>query len=175
MKCFAYAITLALLAGCAKNEVVEPTVASSMTLTSKSFPSGGAIPEKFSNYGSNVSPELSWAGGPSQAVSYTLIVDDPDAPQSDPFVHWLVYDIPSSTTSLEEGKPSSGKEGKGDSGTLGYYGPRPPSGNHHYHFKIYALDSMLNLPEGATKAELVRAMIGHTLAMGELIGTYSRE
>jgi Raf kinase inhibitor-like YbhB/YbcL family protein len=123
-----------------------------------------------------------WSGVPANAKSLALIVDDPDAP--DPaaptrvYVHWVIYDIPTSATGLPEGMTSSqvpkgARQGKNDSGGIGYMGPCPPIGRHRYFFKLYALDTVLgDLGAGATKADLEAKMGGHIVAQAELIGTY---
>ena len=145
-----------------------------MRVTSTSFPAGQAIPDKYSAYGSNVSPQLSWSEAPPGTKTFVLLVEDPDAPRPTPFVHWLVYNIPVSTTSVNEGQPiSGGTQGNNDNGQPAYYGPKPPSGNHHYHFKVFAVDEALNLNRGAGKDDVMKAISGHTLAQGELVGTYA--
>jgi Raf kinase inhibitor-like YbhB/YbcL family protein len=101
-------------------------------------------------------------------------MDDPYAPRTEPFVHWVLYNIPEAVTSIEEGK-SAGSEGKNDRDLTSYFGPRPPSGNHHYHFKVYALDTELHFLAPPTKKDLLQAMEGHVLAKGELIGTFAFE
>ncbi len=116
---------------------------------------------------------------PPQARSLALVCEDPDAPRGN-WVHWVVYGLPASATALPEAVPAAaavpggGTHGKNDFGRLGYGGPAPPSGTHRYFFRIYALDREVALPPGATLAELRRAMEGHVLAQGELMGTYSR-
>jgi len=148
-------------------------------LWSTVFQDNGLIPSKYTCDDANVSPPLEWSGLPATTKSIALIVDDPDAPAKT-WVHWVAFDIPNSARSLPEAvKPSEtipggGKQGKNDFGRLGYGGPCPPSGTHRYFFKIYALDTETNLPSGATKDELLRAMEGHIVKQGELIGKYSR-
>lgn len=101
-------------------------------------------------------------------------MQDPDAPGGT-FTHWIVFNLPPSVTSLAEDKqPPGGSAGRNDAGTQGYFGPKPPSGTHHYVFRVYALDAKLTLPDGATISQLVGQMQGHVLAMGELTGLYSR-
>jgi Raf kinase inhibitor-like YbhB/YbcL family protein len=108
-----------------------------------------------------------------------LIVDDPDAPAG-VWVHWVCYDLPPAVTALSEGVapadtlPGGGKQGTNDFRNIGYGGPCPPSGTHRYFFKLYALDCVLGLPAGKTKKDIERAMKGHVLGEGRLIGTYSR-
>ena len=152
-----------------------------MTLTSLSFLDGGAIPSRHSCDGEDSSPPLEWSGAPSGTRSFALIVDDPDAP--DPaapkriYVHWVLYDMDSSATSLPEGvgakdRPHGGRQGKNDGGGIGYMGPCPPIGRHRYFFKLYALDAKLGDLGTATKAEVEAAMETHILDVAELVGTY---
>jgi len=150
-----------------------------VTLTSTAFADGASIPTKYTCDGESVSPPLGWDGPPSGTQSLALIVDDPDAP-SGTFVHWVIYDLPPSLRGLPEGvstdaKPSTGgTNGKNGSGKSGYTGPCPPSGTHHYHFKLYALDTSLNAPSGWSKDQLLQAMQGRVIGQGELVGTFSR-
>ena len=150
-----------------------------LTLSSPAFSPGKSIPAKFSCKGQNVSPALAWTGAPPNTASYALIVDDPDAP-SGTFVHWVIYNIPATSNGLQEAVAQTPALGDGtaqgrNSGSHQYYdGPCPPSGTHRYFFKLYALDSRLDLPSGATAAQLTKAMQGHILTQAELMGTFSR-
>ena len=146
-----------------------------LALSIAAFPNGEEIPRVHTCEGQDLSPEITWAGEPDQTKSFVLIVDDPDAPGKT-WNHWLLYDIPPSTHSLEEGfQPGQvGLSGRNDFGRSGYGGPCPPSGTHRYYFKVYALDTKLDLKPGATKKQLVKAMEGHILAQGELMGKYAR-
>ena len=151
-----------------------------ITLTSSAFAEGQAIPTKHTCDGENVSPGLSWSGIPEGTKSLALIADDPDAPAGT-WVHWVLYDVPAATTQLPENVPAAndvlngGKQGRNDFKKIGYGGPCPPKGNpHRYYFKLYALDQKLNLTAGATKANVEKAMKGHILAEGKLMGTYKR-
>jgi len=150
-----------------------------MTLTSTAFADGEAVPRRYTCDGADVSPELTWSGAPPGTQSFALICDDPDAPAGI-WVHWVLYDIPVSVSALEEGiesidHPSSGgTHGTNDFRRLGYGGPCPPGGTHRYYFKLYALDTLLDLAPGATKRQLLQAMDGHVLAEGRLMGTYAR-
>ena len=148
-----------------------------INVTSTAFTAGGRIPRKHSGEGDDISPALSWSGIPDGTREIALICDDPDAPTPKPWVHWVVYKIPAARKGLEEGSAGGGLEGKTDFGTNGYGGPMPPPGHgvHHYHFKVYALDTELKLKAGATKDELLAAMKGHILAQGEIVGTYERK
>jgi Raf kinase inhibitor-like YbhB/YbcL family protein len=154
-----------------------------LTVSSTAFAAGERVPKQFTGEGANVSPPLAWSGAPADTKEFALIMDDPDAPAGT-WVHWVLYKIPPTTTSLKEGvptgstlkEPSGALQGKNSSKTAGYYGPMPPPGHgtHHYHFKVYALSKPLDLPAGATKQQLLDAMHGKILAEGELIATYSR-
>jgi len=155
----------------------------SIKVTSPAFQPGGPIPSKYTCDGQDVSPPLSWSGAPSSTKSFALIVDDPDAP--DPakpqrvYVHWVLYNIPASITSLPEnasktGLPKGAVQGKNDWGKPQYGGPCPPIGRHRYFFKLYALDAELTGLSSPTKADLERVMKGHVIDSGELIGTYQK-
>jgi len=151
-------------------------------LHSPAFEDGQKIPEKYTADGDNVSPPLEWNGVPDTAKELVLIVDDPDAPAREPFVHWDIYKIPTKAGSLPEGVPHQPKlengemQGKNSMGKIGYDGPAPPKGHgvHHYHFHMYAVDQPLNLQAGLTKEALMNAMSGHVVAEGEMVGTYQR-
>ncbi len=151
----------------------------SMTLQTSAFSHGEAIPREYSCDGDNVSPSLRWSDAPDGAKSFALIMDDPDAPGGT-FVHWVYYDIPSSVQELPKAvdnktQPSvGGTQGKNSFGKVGYGGPCPPGGEHRYYFKLYALDSVLDLEPGISKDELLRAMEGHILEETQLMGTYTR-
>ena len=116
---------------------------------------------------------------PRTAKTIAIVCDDPDAPGGT-WVHWVLYNLPADNIGLVENLPATenlkagGFQGKNDFGKIGYGGPCPPSGTHRYFFKIYALDSELPLKGGATKAELMKAMEGHIIVQGQLMGTYSR-
>lgn len=145
-----------------------------MTISSPAFAPGNPIPSKYTCDGDNVNPPLLIADAPDDAESLVLIIHDPDAPAKD-WGHWLVWNInPRAKEIAEASIPTNSTEGMTDFGRPGYGGPCPPSGRHNYHFKLYALDTTLDLDETATRAELEEAMMGHTLAEAELIGTYER-
>jgi Raf kinase inhibitor-like YbhB/YbcL family protein len=148
-----------------------------ITVTSPAFATGEPIPRKhaYRPEGQNISPALRWAGVPEGAKELALLCDDPDAPMAEPWVHWMLYGIPATAAGLDE-RERKGVAGENSWEEGGYGGPFPPKGHgiHHYHFKLYALDAPLGLKPGATKAELLKAMKGHILAQGELVGTYSR-
>jgi Raf kinase inhibitor-like YbhB/YbcL family protein len=133
----------------------------------------GRIAARNSAYGANVSPEVDWTAVPG-AKSYAIVLDDPDAPGAGPFVHWLVWNIPSARTRLAEGAPPPGvSEGRNGHGGDGYWGPHPPSGTHHYHLQVMALDAALTLAPGADRAQLARATRDHVIASGEVVGLFS--
>lgn len=145
-----------------------------MKLTSSAFTHNGIIPSEFTCDGSDLSPPLSISDVPSNAKSLALIMDDPDAPVGT-WDHWIVFNIPPSTKEIIKGKEPNGIAGKNSWGRTGYGGPCPPSGTHRYLFKLYALDTELNLPKGSPKKNLEAAMQGHILAKAELMGTYKRK
>lgn len=148
-------------------------------VSSQAFQEGGMIPRKYTCDGDDVSPPLAWTGIPDGAKTIALIGDDPDAPMGT-WVHWVLFNLPASVKELAEAVPpdkelpSGAKQGRNDFRRIGYGGPCPPGGTHRYYFKLYALDSALNLPPGASKADVVKAMQGHVLAEGQLMGKYKR-
>lgn len=153
---------------------LEPEEAT-MNLTSKAFREKGAIPEKYTCDGENISPPLRWEGAPEGTKSFVLIVDDPDAPRKT-WVHWILYNISATDHECAEGRvPSGAIQGVNDFGQALYGGPCPPSGVHRYFFKLYALNQTLTLSKGATKEQVEKAMAAHILGQAELIGTYSRQ
>ena len=149
--------------------------AASISIASPAFQSGAEIPAKFTCNGANVNPELKISGVPNEATSLVLIVDDPDAPRG-LFTHWIVWNLDLKTTDIAENSaPAGGIQGTNDFGKRNYGGPCPPSGTHRYFFKIFALDTKLELKPSARRAELDAAMKGHVLAQGELMGRYSHK
>ncbi len=150
-----------------------------MELTSSAFRAGDMIPSTYTCDGQDISPPLSWSDPPTGTISFALISDDPDAPRGT-WVHWVIWNIPTSARALEEHFPKTAalpngvKQGTTDFHRVGYGGPCPPSGTHRYFFKLYALDTTLNLPSSTTKKDLEKAMQGHILAQTELMGTYRR-
>lgn len=149
-------------------------------LKSNAFPNNGAIPREYTCDDADLAPQLEWSGAPAGTKSFALVVDDPDAP--DPkapkmvYVHWVLYDIPPSVTSIPKGGklPAGARDGKNDWKRTGYGGPCPPIGRHRYFFKLFALDAMLGDLKTPTKADLLRAMERHVLSQTELMGTYER-
>jgi Raf kinase inhibitor-like YbhB/YbcL family protein len=151
-----------------------------MKLMSTAFTEGSNIPKTFTGDGEDHSPLLKWSDVPDKTRSFALICDDPDAPMGT-WVHWVLFNIPADQRELAEGVPPEGalangaKQGKNDFKKIGYGGPAPPRGKpHRYYFKLYALDSMLELNEGASKKDVEKAMTGHIVASGELMGKYGR-
>ncbi|HIJ65963.1 MAG TPA: YbhB/YbcL family Raf kinase inhibitor-like protein [Candidatus Hydrogenedentes bacterium] len=152
----------------------------SLTVSSSAFQNGAAIPKQYTGDGPDVSPPLTWGAPPDGTKSFALICDDPDAPVGT-WVHWVIYDIKPETRELPEGVPTQetladgAKQGLNDFRKVGYGGPAPPRGKpHRYFFKLYALDAELGLKPRATKKDVERAMKGHVLADGQLMGTYQR-
>jgi Raf kinase inhibitor-like YbhB/YbcL family protein len=152
-------------------------------ITSSAFEHGASIPDRYTCEGEDLSPPLQWSGVPAGARSLALIVDDPDAP--DPaapkmtWVHWVLYNLAPATTHLDPGVapltlPAGTLQGRNDWKRTGYGGPCPPIGRHRYFHKLYALDVMLPDLKQPTKDQLLKAMDGHVLAQGELIGTYQK-
>jgi len=151
-----------------------------LELTSPAFMEGGAIPEMHTCDGADVSPALAWSGAPDRTKSFALICDDPDSPTGT-WVHWVLYHIPATSDSLPEGVPKErtvpgiGEQGKNDFKRVGYGGPCPPRGKpHRYFFKLYALDFEPALEPGIEKKDLEKALKGHILAEGQLMGRYRR-
>lgn len=151
-----------------------------ITVTSPYMHAGAAIPARNTDYGEGISPVLHWTRV-DHAISYVLLVEDPDAPKLKPFVHWLAWNIPVGVHALPEGIPQKivmlGAEGMcqglNSRGRTGYFGPRPPQGDkpHHYHFQVFALDCTLALPDDADRGVVLAAMSGHVLAKGQLVAT----
>lgn len=150
--------------------------AMALTLTSPAFEEGALIPKKYTCDSEDYSPPLKWTDVPDNTRSFVLIVDDPDAPIGT-FDHWLVFNIPADTHELEENLsqlPESTKQGSNSWGKAQYGGPCPPDREHRYFFRLYALDTQLDLPEGTSKEELHQAMEGHILEQTHLMGRYDR-
>jgi hypothetical protein len=147
---------------------------SEFALETTAFQHAQAIPSRHTCEGDDLSPPLSWTNVPEETQSLALIVDDPDAPGG-VFTHWLAWGLDPGAAELGEGEPAP-SEGRNDFGTSGYRGPCPPPGHgaHRYHFRLYALDTELDLGSGAAKPELEQAIEGHVLTTAELVGTYER-
>ena len=158
----------------------------SLTVKSSTIVEGHPIPAAHTEDGEDLSPGLSWTGAPKGTVSLALIVDDPDAPGDEEWVHWILVNVPGTLPGLPPGfhegtvppeAPATLVQGTNTWGTIGYKGPAPPKGHglHHYHFKLYALDANLDVPTGIRKHDLLELLSGHILARGELVGTYRRD
>lgn len=149
-----------------------------MKLTSSAFTHEGYIPRKYSCDGRNINPPLELSDVPLGAKSLVLVMNDPDVPKhirKDGFWnHWLVFNIPVNTTHIEEGVEPAGTHGMGTGKNIKYYGPCPPEGEHRYFFTVYALDTLLSLPERSVWQDVEEAMQGHVLATAELMGRYGR-
>jgi Raf kinase inhibitor-like YbhB/YbcL family protein len=183
-------IIVLLLASCGRSPSAESLLSEkdgksmAIPIASQAFSSGGTIPTLYTCDGKDVSPPLTWSGIPEKARSIALICDDPDAPRGT-WTHWVLFDLPANISGLGEGVPpqervtvapggATALQGKNDFGKTGYGGPCPPSGTHRYFFRIYALDTELGLGPKTTRQDLLRAIKGHVLAEGELMGRYSR-
>jgi len=153
--------------GCSRGGPTLGDDAMALQVTSTAFEHESDIPAQFTCEGDDVAPPLAWTAGPDGTRSYALIMDDPDAPGGT-WVHWVAWNI--KRTSL----PAAAAEGMNSWKRTGYGGPCPPSGTHRYYFKVYALDAELSLDATTTKGELLRAMEGHILAQGQLMGRYRR-
>jgi Raf kinase inhibitor-like YbhB/YbcL family protein len=161
----------------------ETTGGGKLAVQSSAFKPDELLAPKYSEYADGVSPPLAWSAIQG-ARSYAIIMEDPDAPQK-PFVHWLAWNLPASVTKLPEGlqeqprltEPDGVLQGRTTRGSIGYYGPRPPVGEapHHYHFQVFALDTVLAVGWGADRDQLLKAMQGHVLAKGELVGRYAQK
>jgi Raf kinase inhibitor-like YbhB/YbcL family protein len=169
-----------LIAAAAWSQQRQGGSAMSFQVTSSAFQPGGDIPSKHTCAGADVSPALNWTDPPDGTQSFALITDDPDAPVGT-WVHWVAYDLPASARQLPEGVPKTeaisggGVQGQNDFRKTGYGGPCPPPGKpHRYYFKLYALNSKLNLKPGATKKTVEQAIAGHVLSQAEVMGRFQR-
>jgi Raf kinase inhibitor-like YbhB/YbcL family protein len=166
----------------AMDEVDAPAT---LRVTSLSFSHNSPIPVTYSAYGEDASPPLTFGNVPEGTRSLVVIVDDPDAKEPKPFVHWVLWNVPAEVTNLRTAVPATGqvrqlmnaKQGPNSRGSTGYFGPKPPINDppHHYHFQVFALDAMLPLEQGATKSQVIAAMKGRVLAKGELVGTFQKK
>lgn len=146
-----------------------------MKITSPAFLENQQIPSTYSCDGDNINPPLETSNVPKNTKSLTIIMDDPDAP-SGTFTHWLIWNISPETKEISEGDwPDGAEQGLNDGGELGYMGPCPPKGTHHYHFKLYALNKKLDVSPNITKEELEKEIESALIEKSELVGTYSRQ
>ena len=144
-----------------------------LKVSSSAFKDGGEIPSEFTCDGLDLSPPLSITDVPKETTTLSIIMDDPDAPMGT-FTHWLVWNISPNKTQFTKGEEFSSVQGRTSFGATGYGGPCPPSGTHRYFFKVYALDTKLNLNTNSRKENVERTMEGHILAKGEIVGLYRR-
>ena len=141
-------------------------------LRSEAFEEGGSIPGRFTCDGDDVSPPLSWSDPPAGTAGFVLVVDDPDASN---FVHWILANIPADVRSLAEGRGDEiGVAGRNNFGRVGWGGPCPPSGEHRYRFKLYAIPELLDVVRGASPPTVITAMHGRVLGQGQLTAGYRR-
>jgi Raf kinase inhibitor-like YbhB/YbcL family protein len=154
---------------------INPVTNITMKIESPAFNNNGLYPFRYTCDGEDISPPLKISAVPAAAKSLVLIVDDPDASSGD-FVHWTVFNIDPATAEISEGKVAPGAtEGITDFGSSGYGGPCPPSGVHHYRFTLYALDTILTLPQSSKKQDIEKAMNAHVLDQSLLVGLYQRK
>lgn len=150
-----------------------------MKLTSSVFQPNSSIPPKYTCDGQDVNPSLTISAVPAGAKSLVLIIEDPDVPKhiraDGMWDHWIVFNVLPDTSDILEGQEPMGTHGRGTARNLKYHGPCPPDREHRYFFKLYALDAMLDLPEGATKTQVEETMEGHVLEQADLIGQYARK
>jgi Raf kinase inhibitor-like YbhB/YbcL family protein len=177
-KYFVFIVLIVIVCGFVA--IVEGDKQMTIKITSSAFKEGDMIPAKYTCDGKNISPPLKWERTPKNTQSFALISDDPDAPIG-VWVHWVMWNIPPEVNELAEGIPvvkelqNGSKQGVSDSMQNGYDGPCPPSGTHRYYFKVYALDTMLDLPANSKKKDLLDAMKNHIIAEGSLMGKYQRK
>lgn len=156
-------------------DALHARAAKTLVLASPAYKQGEPIPERYTCKGADVSPPFSISGVPPAAKALALILDDPDAPRGT-WTHWTAWNIPTKVVRLDEGadlSKSGARQGVTSAGSIGYHGPCPPSGTHRYFTRLYALKEPLPLGEGATRAQLDKALDGKVLAWGELMGTFA--
>lgn len=161
---------------------VEGSDAPPVKVASPAFANGDEIPHANTDYGDGLSPALTWNNVPAGTRAFAVVLEDPDVRQNPPFVHWLLYNLPGDMRELPESIPADSPltefggalQGRASNGTIGYFGPRPPTEDkpHRYHFEVFCLDSYLDIDSGADREQLIKAMAGHVLAKGELVGLY---
>ncbi len=187
-KLYLIGLVLILLSGCRSpndSQPINPQQPASnakpqIKVTSNAFTDGAMIPAKYSCDGENASPHLKWENMPANAKTIAIIADDPDAPGGT-WVHWLIFNLPANVKELPDGVAPEGnasavaRQGTNDFKKIGYGGPCPPSGVHRYFFKVYGLDTELSLNAGATKEDLMKAMEGHVVAEGQIVGKYEKK
>jgi Raf kinase inhibitor-like YbhB/YbcL family protein len=154
----------------------ETKAAATFALSSRDFGPGAEIPLRFSDYGDSLSPSLAWSGLPEGTRSLAVVMEDPDASGSRPFLHWLAWNLDPAAGGLERGSVTFGARlGRNGRGNPSYFGPHPSNKTaHHYHFQMFALDAQLPLKAGASREQLLAAMSGHVLAKADLVGLFAR-
>lgn len=174
-------LLLVAAAGCSDDPASPPAdrpaaAGPTLELRSPAFEPGRPIPSRHTGEGEDVSPALTWTGLPDGTVELALVVDDPDAPRAEPWVHWVVYGIPADRPGLPEGSADGAIEGRNDWGTTTWQGPLPPTGHgvHRYRFRLYALSAPLGAGPGLTAGELLERIEDLVLAAGILVGTFER-
>lgn len=160
---------------------ISPREDTGITVTLPDQGVDGSLPDQHSAYFDNISPPLQWTDVPD-VQAWALVVEDPDAPQEHPFVHWMIWNIPGTARRLEAGianvdlpvTPQGAVQGRNDNGSHGWFGPRPPAGHgvHRYYFQLFALDQRLEMGPETPLVELLNALKGHTIAKGEMMATY---
>lgn len=146
-----------------------------MNISSPAFEDGGSIAKQYSKQGGDKSPALNIEEVPDEAKSLVIIMDDPDAP-SGTFTHWILFNVSPRTKEIhEDSPPVMATQGRNDYGDIGYGGPKPPSGEHRYFFKLFALDTVLSIPRGAKRQQLEGAMEGHIIDEAETMGRFAAE
>jgi Raf kinase inhibitor-like YbhB/YbcL family protein len=149
----------------------KPSPTRALTVKSDAFADGKPIPTQYTCKGDGDPPPLSWSGSVAGAKNLAVVVNDPDAPNGG-FIHWVVIDLPANATKLDiDNLPEGAQEAVNSDGGTGWTPPCPPSGTHHYHFTVYALDGPTGLPDSASVQDAIAAIKGHYLAYGELVGT----
>jgi Raf kinase inhibitor-like YbhB/YbcL family protein len=162
-------------------ELARARVGGRISVTSTAFSSGNVLGDKYTQNGANMSPPLAWTRGPTGTQSYVILAEDSGVNRSEPIVHWVVYNIPSTVRTLREDMPegttlpNGALQGKNVSGQSGYLGPKPPAGQTHpYHFQVFALNTRLNIdPANADRAAVIEAMKGKVLALGDIVANYT--
>lgn len=162
--------------------LLKPKHEQALSVTSDSFNYGKDIPYRHSDYGDRLSPQLMWKNVPSGTQSFVILMEDPDATLPKPFIHWILYNLPADSTELHRAIPTemqlmefgNARQGTNSRGSVGYFGCRPPykDAAHHYHFQVFALDTVLDVPLAPDRQAVLKAMEGHVLASGELMGRY---
>jgi Raf kinase inhibitor-like YbhB/YbcL family protein len=168
------AVTM-LTAACGRTDGIDAQDGATITVSSNAMTDGEDIPVEFTCDGEDVPPDVAWADIPADTVEIMVVVDDPDAP-SGTFTHWTVWGLEPDASPLDADLPAGAVEGTNDFGDVGYRGPCPPEGDdpHHYRFRVLALDSSLDLPEGAALSELTAAIDDRVIGQGQLQATYAR-